>query len=450
MARNSLSHVLLFYACARIGAVFQPLNWRLTGTELTGLIADARPEILVVQSEFASAAAQSQSRHAAHTVLEIGPGGDALQAVIDGRPRSPVLATDPDAASLLLYTSGATGRPKGVIVTPKSAFFGAYNNRVTTELTQDSVMLCDAPMFHVIGLIANMHAVFHAGGRMLIADRFDPAATLRLIGAADHPVTHYFCVPQMIETLRNQSSYGATDLSRLRAFFTGGAPMPPGLVEAYADDGVLALNNYGLTESTGGVFTSPLDMASLRAKPGSCGVACPAIEVRLVRPDGRDAAIGEVGEIWIKGPSVTPGYWNQPEATAAAFVDGWFRTGDAATRDEEGFYWIVDRWKDMYISGGENVYPAEVEAVLRQAPGVADAAVVGMPHPRWGEVGLAFVVRVEGAACDEAALIGFCGERLAGFKRPSAVRFVTELPRTASGKLQKSLLRGPLADEGKA
>jgi fatty-acyl-CoA synthase len=199
-------------------------------------------------------------------------------------------------------------------------------------------------------------------------------------------------------------------------------------------------NGYGSTEA-GTVMHVPLDRATMLAKVGSCGLPAPAVEVRLVAADGAEAAAGEVGEVWLRGGAITPGYWRQPEATAAAFQDGWFRTGDAARRDEDGFYTLIDRWKDMYISGGENVYPAEVEAALLEIEGVAEAAVVGVSHERWGEAGVAYLVRKPASPLEEAAVLSFCRVRLAGYKRPVMVRFVDSLPRNAAGKVRKQLLR---------
>jgi fatty-acyl-CoA synthase len=410
---------------------------------LAGLVADAGPELLVFEAEFAAAAQAASHQPPPASMMD----ADALASAIAASAPVPAAASDPEAPCTLLYTSGTTGRPKGAMVTVKSAFFGAYNNRVMSELSPEAVMLCDAPLFHVIGLIANMHAVLHAGGRLLLSDRFAPGRTLELMGRRAGGVTHYFCVPQMAQALRDDPAYAATDLSRLKALFSGGSPLPPPLVEAFAADGVLALDGYGMTETCGGAFGLPLDAGRLAEKLGSVGVAAPAIEVRLVGPDGRDVATGEVGEIWLRGPSVSPGYWNQPAATAAAFSDGWFRTGDAARVDADGFYTLVDRWKDMYITGGENVYPAEVEAVLAQMPGVADAAVIGVPHPQWGESGCAYVVAAPGVALEPAAVVGFCAERLARYKRPSSVRFIEAVPRTASGKIRKEDLRRRYAAE---
>jgi fatty-acyl-CoA synthase len=429
---------VLFYATARAGLVFVPLNWRLAAAELKPLLADAEPELLFVDPEFEPAVRDLPPGVAVRSTAGLAWPDPAPPA----EPRAPL---GPEQPWVLLYTSGTTGRPKAVIVTPRTAFFCAYNFAQVGDLTPAATTLADAPMFHTVGLFAIMHAGLTAGATLLIAERFDPAVTLQRLSDRDLGVTHYFCVPQMAQALLSDPSYPRADLSKLHGFFTGGAPLPGPIADALLDAGVPLSNGYGSSEA-GTIMHVPLDHPAPRTKRGSCGVPVAAVEVRLVAADGRDVAGGEVGEIWLRGPAVTPGYWRQPEATASAFRDGWFRTGDAARCDEDGLYTLVDRWKDMYISGGENVYPAEVEAAQLELEGVLEAAVVGAPEPRWGETGHAFIVRAEGAALEEAAVTAFCRERLAGYKRPTVVRFVDALPRTASGKVLKDQLRATAAE----
>jgi len=247
-------------------------------------------------------------------------------------------------------------------------------------------------------------------------------------------------VPQMAAMLVQDPAYASSDLSRLKALVIGGAPLPKSLVEHLLADGIMPVEGYGSSEA-GSVLHLPIDRDTITREAGSCGVPAMLIEVRLVGPEGGDVATGEVGELWLRGPSVTPGYWNQPEATAKAFDGDWFKTGDAAVCNAQGFYRIVDRWKDMYISGGENVYPAEIESVLAEHSAIAEAAVIGVADARWGESGCAFVVLRADHHAAPAEILVHCRERLAGYKIPKHVRLVDALPRTASGKVKKDELR---------
>lgn len=445
LARNSLDHVVLFYACARAGRVFVPLNWRLAAAELAVILADAEPATIIVQPEFESLLRKAGPLGCPAVVAQ----ADLADLVVNA-PGSPLSPIDPERPWTLLYTSGTTGRPKGVIITARSAAFAALSYCGVSGLGADDSMLCDPPLFHVVALLAVLHGTLTAGGQVLISDRFDPGTTLERLSDPGLSVTRYFCVPQMAQAMADHPAFAAADLTRLKALYTGGAPLPAALIEAYDARGVLLVNGYGMTEA-GTVLGMPPDRETIRAAPTSCGAQAAMIEVRLVGPGGADVSTGKVGEIWLRGPSVTPGYWRQPEATAAAFEGDWFRTGDAARRDNAGLFHIVDRWKDMYISGGENVYPAEIEAALLRIEGVREAAVVGMPSSRWGEAGCAFLILDPGTTLTAEAVMDACRDKLAGYKRPAEVRFVADFPRTASGKVQKGLLKGLLlADRGAA
>jgi fatty-acyl-CoA synthase len=433
LGRNSIDLVVLAMACHRAGAVFAPLNWRLTGTELQALVAVCKPKLLIHDAEFENAA-----RTAAGGVST----GERTQAAIfaPGECTEPPVWMDPAAPCTLLFTSGTTGRPKATIITRAGMFFSALNFSFIAELGPDCTILSDGPMFHTVGLVATMRTALTMGATLVITDRFAPAVTLRALSNPALGITHYFGVPQIAAALRNHPDYAAADLSRLHAIFVGGAPLPHALLEQFLADGVRLVNGYGLSE-VGTVMHMPIDAVALAARPGSVGLPAPLIETRIVRLDGSDADDGEVGELWLRGPSVTLGYWNDPDATAAAFRDGWYRTGDLARRDAEGFHWLVDRLKDMYISGGENVYPAEVENALSGHAAIADVAILGVPHDVWGETGAAFIVRRAGATLSEADVMDFCAARLARYKHPASVRFVEAIPRTASGKIQRHLLR---------
>jgi fatty-acyl-CoA synthase len=295
------------------------------------------------------------------------------------------------------------------------------------------------PLFHTGGLNCYANPVLHAGGTILIMRAFEPGQALDHIGNPDLGISHFFAVPAPYQFMMQHPRFPGCDLSRLQLAGVGGAPCALSILEGWAARGIALVQGWGMTE------TSPagtmLDAADAQRKLGSAGKALMHTAVRIVDDAGRDVRRGAIGELWTRGPHVTPGYWNNPEATAKAFTDGWLHTGDAAHEDEEGFIFIVDRWKDMYISGGENVYPAEVENVLFQLPQVADAAVIGVPSERWGEVGKAVLVLKPDQALTEDEVIRHCLPRLAKFKVPQSVAFVEALPRNATGKVLKRELR---------
>jgi fatty-acyl-CoA synthase len=318
-------------------------------------------------------------------------------------------------------------------------FINAVNLGFPARLTPDSVTLTILPLFHTGGLNCYTSVALHAGGTSLIMRTFEPGECLRLIGDADMGVTHFFGVPANYLFMSQHPEFTTTDFSRLACAGIGGAPTPVPLLETYGKIGVPLQQGYGMTE------TSPLvlvqDAAMALGKPGSTGKPGLHTRVRVVGENGEDMPVGENGELWVKGPNITPGYWNRPEATAEAITDGWLHTGDACRVDEDGHYYIVDRWKDMYISGGENVYPAEVESVLFKLEGIADVAVIGLPDEKWGEVGCAVVVTAPDQTLEADDVIDYCRDKLARFKIPARVEFMAELPRNATGKVLKRVLR---------
>jgi fatty-acyl-CoA synthase len=433
LGRNSIDLLVLSLACQRTGAIFVPLNWRLAGVEIAALVADCTPTLLVVDEEFAGVMAGP-------TVDLISTPDFAARAA-GAAPRA-TLFPAPGTTIVLLYTSGTTGRPKGVIVTAENAFYAALNFALVGEVGPSTVSFSDLPMFHTIGLIAVARTTLMLGGTLVLADRFVPSRTLAALADVALGITHYFAVPVMVEALTREASFAPAAFRRLHAVFVGGAPLSPALLDRFANLGVSLVNGYGMSEA-GTVMHVPIDPDAVRASPGAVGYPAPYIDVRLVGPSG-DAEPGATGEVWLRGPSVTPGFWNQAGATEAAFSDGWYRTGDLAVIDPGGQYRIVDRLKDMYVSGGENVYPAEVEAVLLSDPTVADAAVIGAPDPRWGETGVAFIVPRVGTTVDPDRLAAFCATRLARYKCPSRIVTMAAIPRSAAGKILKPILREQL------
>ena len=442
LGRNCVDLLVIYFACIRIGAIFVPLNWRLAAPEISVLVQDCQPRLLFLDPEFAPVAAELTGSHEIEAILPLEAKG--FQALLDKAPAKPKSARPAraDKPSTLLYTSGTTGRPKGVILTERGAFASTLNFSLCTRLTAASVMYCDMPLFHVAGLMSGARAPIAIGGAVLISPRFEPELALQRLSDPELGVTHTFFVTQMTQTLREHPAYAKADLSRLVCMTTGGAPNPAANVQRWLDDGVVMADGFGMSE-VGSAFNMPIDDVDLiRRKTGSCGLPLITLKFRLVDPDEQDCPPGKVGELRLKGPSVTPGYWNQTETTAKAFdKDGWLKTGDLAYADEDGFLFLVDRLKDMFISGGENVYPTEVENVIAELDMVSEAAVIAIPDPQWGEVGLAFVVPVPGAAVSPETVLAHVRKRLARYKSPKQVLVVDSLPRTASGKLRKDILR---------
>jgi fatty-acyl-CoA synthase len=437
LSKNNAEMVILQLACIRGGAIFMPLNWRLAVKELEGLIGDAGPVVLFAQSAF------SPPDNAPRTIdiaemLNLGEEG-ATPPVDARRPF--------DAVSTLLYTSGTSGRPKGVMLSEQNNFWGCTNLIHGNAVNPSSTFLCDMPLFHTAGLMAAARTPLLAGGAVLISEGFDPELTLQRMSDPDLGVTHYFSVPQMAATLWQQPGFDASKLQKIVAWAIGGAPNPKAQTERFLSAGVRISEGFGMSETGSNFALPPFELPEMLRKAGSCGLPLMTIRAKIVDDDGNEVGAGEQGELLISGPSVAMGYWQQPELTAKTFVDGWFHTGDAAMRDEEGYFYIVDRKKDMYISGGENVYPAEVEAALAELLTVGECAVVGVPDERWGEVGRAYVIPAHGKTISAEEVIAHCTGRLAKFKVPKTAVITDQIPRTTSGKVQKHLLKARALDE---
>jgi fatty-acyl-CoA synthase len=373
------------------------------------------------------------------STLLLGPNQSYEAAIAASGPLDMAEEVTLDDISTIMYTSGTTGQPKGAIITHGMTFWNCVNLGGPAYISPSSVLLTVLPLFHTGGLNCYTNPVLHAGGTVLIMRAFDPGTALALISDPSRGINVFFGVPSIYQFMAQHPAFAGSDFSRLVIGGVGGAPMPVPLLKTWEARGVALQQGYGMTETSPAVLT--LDREDAATKAGSSGKPVLHTEVRIVRPDGIDAAAGELGELWVRGPNVTPGYWNRPEANQSSFTDGWLHTGDAARTDEDGLYYIVDRWKDMYISGGENVYPAEVESVLHQLAAVAEAAVIGMPSEQWGEVGMAIVAIKPGHALAAEEIHAHCAANLAGFKCPRLIRFVEALPRNATGKIHKPTLR---------
>jgi fatty-acyl-CoA synthase len=413
---NSPEHVMVLFACARLGLMLLPLSWRLTAPELQYQLDDAEPSLFLVEAEYEDLATAT-----GRTFVSFERRAPALK-------QAPVVDVNGEEGLLLIYTSGTTGKPKGAVLSHRNCFWTNLSFDATTGVHGDDVVLQVLPQFHVGGWNVQALLAWLKGATVVLERQFDADRVLRLI--EEKRVTTMMGVPPIYLFLSQHPRFASADLSSLERAVVGGAPMPEPLLETWAARGTAIVQGYGLTEAAPNVLCLPPEDAV--RKLGYAGKPYPFVDVR----------ISEAGELQVRGPNVFSGYWRNPEATAEAFTaDGWLRTGDVAEADDEGFYRIKGRLKDMYISGGENVYPAEVEAVLHEHPHVQDAAVIGVPHERWGECGVAFVV-ADGASEDE--LIEWCGARLARFKVPTSVRFVGEIPRNSLGKIQKQTLSAEL------
>jgi fatty-acyl-CoA synthase len=429
------------FAATALGGVFVPLNWRLTAPELTYIAADCGATVLVHAAAMTDAAtAVAAGSTALRHLVELGPPYDGMAT--GGRPGGPTPApidatVGLDDPAVIIYTSGTTGRPKGATLSHGNITWNCVNVLVDTDLASDEVALVCAPLFHVAALNMVSLPVLMKGGTVVLTGGFDPEAALELI--VRHGVTVMFGVPAMFNAMAQVSAFASADLSSLRRLLCGGAPVPLSTIRTYLDRGIPFLQGYGMTETSPGALFLGAERAADKA--GSAGVASFFTDVRVVRPDGSEVEPGEKGEVVVAGPNVMRGYWNRPEATAEVMDGDWFRSGDVAVVDDDGYVTIVDRMKDVIISGGENIYPAEVEDVIYGHPDVAECAVIGVPHGRWGEVGRAIVVRRAGTALDEEALLEHLDGRLARFKLPRSVVFTEALPRSGAGKVLKAELR---------
>jgi fatty-acyl-CoA synthase len=445
LARNSIVFIDLFYGLPKVGAIFAPFNWRLTARELTFMINDLEPKVLIVEPEFVGVVEEMKADiRVEHYVSLRGaemPGAvkyeDGVKQASGQEPKRPQM--DLEAPYCILYTSGTTGNPKGAILPHRQILFNAINTVVSWGLTEKDISPVYTPLFHAGGLFAFLTPILYVGGRIILARDFDPGASLRWI--MEEGCTVILGVPTLFQMWMDSDYFEKADFSQVHFFISGGAPCPPQLMNAWRDKkGITFRQGYGLTEVGANCF-SMTDEDSV-PKTGSVGKPIFHSEMRIVDPEsGADLEPGAAGELLIRGPHVCSGYWRNPEATANAIVDGWFHTGDMAHEDEDGFFYIDGRYKDMIKSGGENVYAAEVEAVVREHPAVKDAALIGKPDKTWGEVGLMIVILEEGNSTTEQELKEFCRERLAKFKVPKEFVFADELPYSAYGKVEKIKLK---------
>ena len=438
---NSPEIIVLLFACARIGAILAPLNWRLAAPEHIYLLKQSEPCAFFVKPEFVEHVDVIRPGIGPVALIAYGEANDgwlSYDALLakGSTTYHPDADTDSDDPVLLCYTSGTTGKPKGALLSNNALAWNAVNSTHMHDLTSTDVVLTVLPMFHVGGLDIQTLPALHAGATVVVHGRFETDAFFDAL--ARDGITLTLLVPTIVHTLINDPRWAAADLSNLRMISVGSTIVPEQLVRAVGARGVPLVQVYGSTETA--PIAAYMPVRDTAARPASTGKAAMHCEIRLVDDDGRDVAVGEKGEILVRGPNVMTEYWKDPEATRAAFSDGWFHTADIAHRDSDGFLYVDGRSKDMIISGGENVYPAAVESVLSGCAAVRDVAVVGRPDDYWGEVVIAVVVP-QGPSRDAEKILSFCDGRIASFETPREVVFVDSLPRNAMGKIEKESVR---------
>jgi fatty-acyl-CoA synthase len=433
LCRNRIAFFELLFACAKLGAILVPLNWRMPPAELEQLIADCAPALLIHGAEDAEAASAL-----AGAPPSIDLDRDYEQALATAGPADLRSHWPADGIWYLLYTSGTTGRPKGVIYTYRMAVANFVNIGTAIDISSSDTTPNFLPLFHTAGI--NLHSLptLFQGGKVLVLDGFDAETLVSLFEA--RKLDTFFAVPTVYQALLDHPRFAAAPLDHVRNWGCGGAPLPDVLAEKCRSLGIRICNGMGMTETGPTAFlASPCDPDT---PIGSVGKPQLLVSVRIVDEAGRDVPDGEVGDLLFSGPAVTPGYWNNEDATRSAFTDdGWLRSGDLARRGDGGFYYVAGRRKEMFISGGENVYPAEVENVLAAHPAIAEAAVLPKADDKWGEVGRALIQLAHGAPPPAPSeLETWCRARLAAYKVPKSFELVEDFPRTAAGKVQKHLL----------
>jgi fatty-acyl-CoA synthase len=445
LAKNSIIYIDLFYGLAKIGAIFAPFNWRLTANELAYIINDLEPKVVLCEPEFTTTLINMRSRIDVQFFVSIDNAGingsisyeEELERAPESEPPRPPI--DGKTPYCILYTSGTTGKPKGAVLPHRQILFNCINTVISWGLTKKDISPIFTPLFHAGGLFAFLTPILYTGGKVILARDFDPKTSLRWI--SEERCTVILGVPTLFQMWMESAFFEGAEFSHVHFFISGGATCPVQLMDAWRrKKHVVFRQGYGLTEVGPNCFSMTDEESVL--KSGSVGKPIFHSQMRLIDPEsGQEITSGESGELLISGPHVCSGYWRNPDASAESIVDGWFHTGDMAHKDEDGFYYIDGRYKDMIKSGGENIYSAEVEGVYRKHPFVKDAALIGKLDEKWGEVGLMIVVLEKGERTSEESLMDFGRDRLASYKIPKQVIFTDSLPYSAYGKVEKAKLR---------
>ncbi len=435
-SKNRAEYVFLFFACVKSGLILIPLNFRLMPRELDHLIRDAEPQLFLFESEFAALTEKLETLKTIPLRMEI----ESLQTFLTGplkteafTPAQPIGAEE---LVMILYTAGTTGLPKGAMINHRMLFWNSVNTALRLDITSADHTQSYAPFFHTGGWNVLLTPFFHHGASHTLLERFDADLILKLMES--EKTTLIFGVPTMMQMLADSPSFDQVDLSSARYAIVGGSPMPIPLINRWHQKGIFIRQGYGLTEVGPNCYSLHQDDAV--RKRGSIGFPNFYFEAKIMDDHGQELGAHQVGELWLKSPVVTPGYWRDEEATRQAITDGWFHTGDMVQRDEEGYCYVVDRKKNMFISGGENVYPAEVEKFLYTHEAIKEVTVIGVPDEKWGEVGKAYVVLKPGYTVTGEDILTYCKGELAKYKTPKYVKLLDELPRNEAGKINRKAL----------
>lgn len=432
-SKNRSEYVLLLLACIKIGAIMVPLNYRLTHRELDGLIKDADPTLFIYESDSHKIIAEIQTLSNETNKITIESITNYLTDTLPTNSTSSINQISEEDIVMILYTAGTTGLPKGVLINHRMLLWNSINTSLRLDLTSRDHTQSYAPFFHTGGWNVLFTPFLHHGASHTLLSKFDPDLILQLM--EKEKTTLFFGIPTMLQMMANSPYFAKVDLSSVRYAIVGGAPMSIPLINIWHEKGIFIRQGYGLTEVGPNCFSLHQDDAI--KKKGSIGFPNFYIDTKIMNDTGKECQPNEVGELWLKSPVVTPGYWNKPKETKAAITDGWFHTGDMVRADDENYFYVVDRKKNMFISGGENVYPAEIEAFIVTHTKVKEVAIIGVPHKRWGEVGHAFIVQKDNSKLTDIEILNFCKGQLAKYKIPKYISFLDELPRNDAGKINR-------------
>jgi len=437
LAENSLEHIVLFSVAQKTGLILVPLNYRLAPRELDYQLNDSEPQLIITEKKYLENVSCLKSFQIISNKLNL----DVLIDIVENEKDKnhffdSIEDFDENHPVFILYTSGTTGLPKGALYTHKMLFWNSINTALRLDITSNDRSISCTPMFHTGGWNVIPTPFLHHGAYVCLMKKFDPAIVLKLL--EEEKATMFMAVPTMLSMMAQSPDFDKVDLSSVKYFIIGGEPMPLPLIEVWHEKGVPIRQGYGLTEV--GPSVTSLHQDDAVRKMGSIGKINFYLKYKIVDDNGNEVKQGEVGEFILKGPSVTPGYWRNPTATSESLKNGWFYTGDLVREDEDGFLYVVDRKKNMFISGGENVYPAEIEKFLYTHPLIQEVAVIGVPDEKWGEVGKAYIKLKEGASISPDELKKYCEGNLARYKIPKYFEIIEEIPKSETGKINKKAL----------